>query len=296
MNPAAPVMMIIPLFLKPARKYALALAFPLWAVLAACSSKPTQDPDQASGTRLTVFPLTPALTELAFALCDSNQIPAVGKGSNYPAAALRKPVVSVLPLDLEALARLRPGLVLAEEGMHTEATLRAVRQMGLNVRVLRLQSLEDLWAACDSIGRWTDRRSVSSTIKARTQAAILPYRNRLADRRIRMAVLFYFSPIMGYGPGNWMDAKLRYLGVRNALAGRASFVTLPAEELDALPATHIALPRNEGSIPDAFLPIIARRPQVRWIRLDEDLETRPSLRLVEQLQDICAAVDEGARP
>jgi len=271
-------------------------AFLLWAVLAACSSSPENTHDGKADHPLTVFPLTPALTELAFALCDSNQIPAVGKGSNYPAAALRKPVVSVLPLDLEALARMRPDLVLAEEGMHQEATLRAVRQMGLQVRVLRLQSIHDLWAACDSIGLWTGRKSLIDSIKAKTQAAILPYRNRLQDRAIRMAVLFYFSPIMSYGPGNWMDDKLRYLGVTNALADRQPFVTLPAEELDALPATHIALPRNEGSIPDAFLPIIARRPQIRWIHLNEDLETRPSLRLVEQLQDICAAVDEAPRP
>lgn len=272
------------------------MAFPFLALLLACSSQPPQSPEQTADQPLTVFPLTPALTELAFALCDSNQIPAVGKGSNYPAAALHKPVVSVLPLDLEALARLRPTLILAEEGMHQEATLRAVRQMGLNLRVLRLQSLEDLWNACDSIGSWTDRRGISNSIKAQTQATILPYRHRLSERAIRMAVLFYFSPIMGYGPGNWMDAKLRYLGIENALAGRPSFVTLPAEELDALPATHIALPRNESSIPDAFLPIIARRPQVRWIHLNEDLETRPSLRLVEQLQDICTAVDEPPRP
>lgn len=265
-------------------------------LLAACSSSPRKALDKEANRPLTVFPLTPALTELAFALCDSSQIPAVGKGSNYPPAALRKPVVSVLPLDLEALARLRPSLVLAEEGMHQEATLRAVRQMGLNVRVVRLQSISDLWSACDSIGRWTGRQAISDSIKALTQAAILPYQNRLKDQAIRMAVLFYFSPIMGYGPGNWMDDKLRYLGIQNALADRQTFVTLPAEELDALPATHIAIPRNEGSIPKSFLPILTRRPQVRWIHLNEDLETRPSLRLVEQLQDICTAVDEPARP
>lgn len=264
--------------------------------MAACTSQPSEAPESKAQTFLTVFPLTPALTELAFALCDSNQILAVGKGSNYPAAALRKPVVSVLPLDLEALARLHPGLVLAEEGMHQEATLHAVRQMGLNVRVVRLQSIQDLWSACDSIGHWTGRKGISDSIKAQTQAAILPYQGRLRDRAIRMAVLFYFSPIMGYGPGNWMDDKLRYLGITNALADRQPFVTLPAEELDVLPATHIALPRNEGSIPGALLPIITRRPGVKWIRLNEDLETRPSLRLVEQLQDICAAVDQPARP
>ena len=61
--------------------------------------------------------LAPSLTEMLYAVADTATIIARTQADDYPAAALRKPLMNSYPLDLERLVALRPDVVFTVEGM-----------------------------------------------------------------------------------------------------------------------------------------------------------------------------------
>lgn len=275
------------------RKYAFAV---LCLSLVACSGTP-QRADKAAETQPTVFALTPALTEIAAGICQRQQLPVVCTHSDYPAWVTPLPKIPTLPLDLESLLAAKPGLVLAEAGMHSPATLATIAKLGLRVKELRLQNLEDLYTACDSIGHWTGNTARATTLADSVQRLVAQYKNRLAAADRRAVALLYFSPIMAYGATSWMGSKMQYLGLANAIGPYPSPAkTLTAEELAALPADVWLIPGAPGrALPPALGTVLALKPHTHIGYLDENLAARPSIRLGQQLEDICTAV-EGSRP
>ena len=262
--------------------------------MSGCGGRQTKLPEKQAGT-FTVFCLTPGLTEIAFAICQPAQVPVVCATADYPAVVHTLPKIPTLPLDLESMLEMKPDLVLAEQGMHDEKTLEALEKIGLKVKRVRLRSLQDMFACCDSVGRWTGNLRQARQVMLDIRKGIQPYKYRYYGRGVRLAMFFYFNPIMGYGPDNWMDAKLRYLGIENALGNRNNpFVTMTAEELTDLPATHIAVPRDQALPPNVAY-VANGRPDLQLIRLDDNLATRPSVRLAAQLKDICMALGDTLR-
>jgi ABC-type Fe3+-hydroxamate transport system substrate-binding protein len=241
---------------------------------------------------LTLFGLTPAVTEIMFDVCRPEQIQMVCKAADYPAEAKTRKSISTLPLDLETLAQEQPTFVIAEEGLHTEKNLDKVRQLGITVKVLRLETIEDLYLAVDSIGVWSGNENKAQRVVQKVKADIAPYQNKLAAQNIKMGVLFFASPLMAYGPGNWLDAKLNYLGIRNAFRTyNSSFVNLSAEELATVPMNYLSAPVLTEKTELTLLTILKNRPELKLIHLNEDLASRPSTRLAAQLADICSAVE-----
>ena len=249
-----------------------------------------------ASTRPTVFALTPALTEVAAAICHPTQMPVVCTHSDYPAWVTKLPKIPTLPLDLESLLAAKPGLVLAEEGMHSPATLANVAKLGLQVKVLRLQTFEDLYQACDSIGRWSGNAGQGKAVVDSIRQLASQYQGRLSGKRSQDVALLYFSPIMAYGSSSWMGSKMAHLGLANAIGtypGAAK--TLTAEELATLPADIWLIPGPAGrTIPVGLAPVLALKPGTRLGFLDENLAARPSVRLGQQLEDICRAVEGSA--
>jgi ABC-type hemin transport system substrate-binding protein len=239
----------------------------------------------------TVFGLTPALTEILFDICPPSEIPNVAFGSDYPPAATKLPSIHVLPLDFEALSHAKPSLIVAEAGMHASSTLESLRKQGHTVKTLRLETIDDLFAANDSRGRWTHHPSKAQMLQEQVKVSIKPYEGRLAGMHITLGVLLFNNPFMVYGRSSWMHSKLAFLGVQNAFEVKPGVVaTLLAEELMATPMNALAVPRKTPTT-DALTTILEQRPRLKRITLDENLASRPSTRLPAQLQDICTALE-----
>ncbi len=78
-----------------------------------------------------VLALAPSLTEMLYAVADKATIIARTQADDYPAAALRKPLVNSCPLDMERLVALRPDVVFTVEGMTPSDAAARLGQLGI---------------------------------------------------------------------------------------------------------------------------------------------------------------------
>jgi ABC-type Fe3+-hydroxamate transport system substrate-binding protein len=162
------------------------------------------------------------------------------------------------------------------------------------VKTLKLVTLQDLMDACDSIGLWMHHPEKSEEVKEEVQVSISPYLNKWAGSNLTMGVLSYSNPIMVYGGHSWMQTKLSLLGLKNAFERKqGSVAPISSEELFATQMDILAVSRLAE--PELLEILKQQKPDLQIVYLDDDLASRPSTRLAEQLEDICKAI-EAKRP
>jgi len=91
-----------------------------------------------------IVSLTPSITELLFAFTDTTHIVGRSFFCNYPEQAQLKPAVNNYPVDIEAIVRLNPDLVLVKKGMIPMADLEKLRKLTIPVFVQKYDRLSEI--------------------------------------------------------------------------------------------------------------------------------------------------------
>ena len=219
-------------FLKP-----LLRAWPLLLLLACRPDTPatTEKPAPAAapqqltddlGRRLTVaanprrvMALAPSATEMLYAVADTATIVARTQVCDYPAAALRKPIVSSYPLDMEKLVQLHPDVVFTVEGITSLDDAARLEKFGIPVYFQRFGSMEDLFRALNDMGRILGRpaqaRHLTDSLQAQLRAvASAPPAGK---PRPRVLAITWQDPIYVYGQNTLFTDKIRLAGGQNAV-------------------------------------------------------------------------------
>jgi ABC-type Fe3+-hydroxamate transport system substrate-binding protein len=180
-----------------------------------------------------IVSLVPSLTEDLFAVGAGSRIVGVSSYADYPPAARRLPVVGgFASVDTERIVALRADLVL---GISAQAHAAAdVRRAGVPVRLLRDDSLADVYANLRVVGDLTGTRaraeSLVSALRARTAALA---RTRPARKRPpSVFVVLGTAPIFTVGRGSYIAQLLDLAGASNAAADvRVPYARYSAEAL-----------------------------------------------------------------
>ena len=201
----------------------VALGVALGLALAACRSAAP-----AAGPGERVVSLTPSATEALAALGAADLIVGVDTYSTYPAQVKGLPKVgSFLAPDVEAIARLRPTLVVADD-IHDSA-IAALGDVGVT-RVTRLpmHTLPDVLTALRSLGDLLGRQDAATANVQEIERAIEAARAATAARGAgaapRVLAIIDREPggiggLVAAGTGSWVDELLALVGADNALAG-----------------------------------------------------------------------------
>ena len=104
-----------------------------------------------------VLALDPSLTEMLYAVADTATIIARTQADDYPAAALRKPLVNSYPLDLERLVALRPDVVFTVESITPPDAAARLGQLGIPVYYQKYRRVADVLRGINDIGRLLGR-------------------------------------------------------------------------------------------------------------------------------------------
>ncbi|MER3496164.1 MAG: hypothetical protein C4320_04795, partial [Armatimonadota bacterium] len=101
---------------------------PLLAVLIGCGQAQTLGGKDRPKRYTKIVSLSPSTTEILA----GNGIPLVGRTSacNYPESVKRVPVVGSVEPDYEALARIKPDLVVYDKALYGEAKVRKIEALG----------------------------------------------------------------------------------------------------------------------------------------------------------------------
>ena len=244
-----------------------------------------------------ILTLAPSITEAAFAVDAGSRVVGVSAYSDHPPEASKLPVVSSSAgIDLEAVARLAPDLVIAWRDSFRVESIARLEALGARVYVDASRTLADVPRLL---------RDVATLAGTQSGPAVRAYETRLEAIRkaaagrapVRVFLDISFRPLMTVGGRHFMTEALALCGAQNVFADLAEPAPLVSwEELFARrPQAILAAGPPAGEA--AFRQAWASQPGLEAVRggklayVPSSALGRPSPRVVEGIEALCVAVD-----
>jgi iron complex transport system substrate-binding protein len=195
----------------------------------------------ATSSHARIVSLAPSVTETLFAVGAGRDVVGVSEFDNYPPAVRKLPRVGTfLTPNVEAIAALRPTLIIGLANSANQREIHALVEMGYPTLMVKEDSIAEIERSITIIGNRTGHPRQANKVVAGIQNRISKVRRLMScviDRRVLMLV--GHDPLVAVGRGTFLDQLL-------ALAHGANIA-------DGLP----------GSWPRISMEyIIAKKPQV----------------------------------
>ncbi len=254
------------------------------ALLAACSAGERGRPAARATPAQRIVSLSPAITELLYALGAGDRVVGRTTWCDYPPEA--RAVASVgdgLNPNLETIVARRPDLVVVYRSTLNETAARRLEQLGIATAVLRQDRLEDLAADARILGALTGRVAAGDSIaRVIAQVAATP---PAVDLRLRVAFVVWDNPPMVIGAASYLDQLATLAGAGNVFhdlgtaSGVVSLETIAARDPDVV----VVLADSAPAPPPAFASrrewqVIRAVRERRFVVLAGSLFARPSPR------------------
>jgi iron complex transport system substrate-binding protein len=242
-----------------------------------------------------VVSLTPSITELLGLICQHDQLVGRTQHCNYPLWVSSVPILSVYPLDLEALLKLNPDLVLVKDGFISTAHLEKLQSLGVPIFVQKYTSLNDIFRNAKTIGALTGNNKRGMQLSD-SLIAIKDSLNRTIPVQSKTAVVLIGSnPIYVYGQGSFCDDILTLSGIENK-AGKelhGEFPTITPEYLlsrnpDVLLGTEGIFEEDRLFTQYTVLKSLSAYQKKRYYIINSDLFSRPGPRIFQSVGELRA--------
>ena len=248
--------------------------------------------------------LSPAITELLFAVGAGDQVVGVTTYCNYPPEATSREKIggySAKTISIEKIVSLKPDLVVAESGIHADV-IKALEPLGVTVLAVKATSLTDAYANLELLGKLTGHTDTAATVVANMKATIKSVTDKVAtipqDKRVTVFWEIWDEPLMSAGPSSFPGQIIELAGGKNIFADvNKDYPTVSAEDI---------IKRNPAVImgPDTHADkltndLITSRPgwesvdavvKGRIYLINGDTSSRPGPRLALALQDTAKAL------
>lgn len=167
-----------------------------------------------------VVSLAPNLTELVFAAGAGRSLVGVTASCDFPPPADTVTEVSALPVDFEAIAARRPGLVVATDQINAPRASETLSALDLPTYFFSFGSVDDVFAALRAMGMLLGRPAAAADSARALEQAFDEVRRRTEDveRRPRVLVLIGDETLYGFGAGSYIHTLVRAAGGRSVTA------------------------------------------------------------------------------
>ncbi len=236
--------------------------------------------------------LAPSITEILYAIGQGDLLVGVTPFCNYPPEAKLKPKVGYARANLESIVALTPDLVLAPSEFMRADLLRKLEQLKIQTFVLHANSVEDIYAHIQTLGRMLNRTADAQRVSGDLRGKVLEIKSR-TERLPKPRVLYVLNtnPLITVGPGSFIDQLIELAGGANvAAATDAPYPRLSMEAVIKGDPELIVFPVGDAEgIPEAeqqqwhrWTSLSAVR-HGRFHRVSADLLNRPGPRFIEGL-------------
>ena len=246
-----------------------------------------------------IVSLAPFLTELAYSAGAGKRLVGVSAYSDFPPEARALPQVgTAMGPEIEALAALRPDLVLAWEDSIRPGDIERIGRLGMQVFVARAKRLEDVPRLLEAVGLLAGL-DVAGTVHGH-RARMAALRAKHAKRpRVRVFVEVWHRPLTTIAGAHWINEALDLCGGDNVFRELALVAPVVSwEELYARDPEMIMGAGTEGG-ETAFRANWSQRASLSAVRagrlayVDADTLQRPTLRLAQGVASVCAALEKA---
>ncbi len=246
-----------------------------------------------------IVTLAPHATEILHAAGAGDRLVGTVDYSDYPPSAKALPRVgSYERLDLEAIAALKPDVVIAWETGNPAGQVEKLRTLGLTVYASQPNRMEDIAAQIERFGQLAGSEVLASTAAAQFRQRLETLRRANARKpTVRVFYQIWNNPLMTVGGPQIISDAIQLCGGENVfgtLPQMASTVSVEAV-LAANPEAIVATGMGEAR-PDWLsdwnkwmrMTAVARG---NLFHIDPDIMQRHTPRILDGAEQLCAALD-----
>lgn len=167
-----------------------------------------------------IVSLSPANTEILFALGLGARVVGVTEYCDYPPEALDKETVGEFyPPDIEKIVALQPDLILATD-IHRHDVIPALEERDFTVFALAPQTLDEVLQSIETLGAITGQREQASGLVGGMQSKIDQIQGLTGELENRPRVLYvtWHDPLWTVGNNTWIDDLIEIAGGVNIFA------------------------------------------------------------------------------
>ncbi len=246
-----------------------------------------------------IITLAPHATEILYAAGAGERLVGTVEFSDYPPAAKKVPRVgSYERLDLEAIAALKPDLIIAWETGNPAGQVEKLRALGLTVYASQPNRMEDVAAQLERFGQLAGTEATAS-------AAAGQFRQRLENLRrgnakkppVRVFYQIWTAPLMTVGGPQIISDAIRLCGGENVfgklgqMAPTVSVEAVLEADPEAIVATGMGDARPEWLNDwNKWTRLTAVR-RGNLFHINPDLMQRHTPRILDGAEQLCADLD-----
>jgi iron complex transport system substrate-binding protein len=169
-----------------------------------------------------IISLSPANTEILYALGLGDRVVARTDYCNYPLEVTDKPSVGGFSdPNLEKIVSFTPDLVLASN-IHEKLIIPQLEEKGIKVLALDPKTIDEVLAALDLVGRVTEEQNKSSELVKSLQKrikAVTDVTDKLTtEERLKVLYLVWHDPLYVAGSNTFHDELIKKAGGVNIVA------------------------------------------------------------------------------
>lgn len=247
-----------------------------------------------------IISLAPHLTELVFSAGAGERLVGVVEYSDFPPAALELPRVGdAFRLDLEAIAELDPDLILAWESGTPREVVDRLAQLGHRVVIIESRDLDGVAGSLREIGQLAGSVSFAESAAMAFESSLADIRSTVAGRR-PVTVFYQVSaqPLFTISRRHIIGEAIELCGGRNIFGtlNESSPSVSPETVIDAEPEVIIATRYTQDALVESPFTVWRQWSSIPAVRddnlflVDANLMTRPSVRILEGVRELCAAI------
>lgn len=248
-----------------------------------------------------IVALAPHITELLYAAGAGDRLVGTVEYSNYPDAAKRLPRVgSYSAVDLEAVAALRPDLVIAWASGNSDARLERLAALGIPVFVSEPHNLADVARSIETFGQLAGSEAAAT----RAARAFSERREALAARyAARPAVTVFYQvwdrPLMTVNGAHLISDVMALCGGRNVFSSLSQLAPTVSVESVLAANPEVIVASGMGEERPEWLDQWRRWPQLtaavrgNLYFIPPDLLQRHSPRILDGAEHLCADLEEA---
>ncbi|MGQ9730740.1 MAG: helical backbone metal receptor [Candidatus Zipacnadales bacterium] len=256
-----------------------------------------------------IVSLSPAITEMLFAIGAGSRVVGVTEFCDYPPEAQKLPTVGqYTAFSVERVLELRPDVVIGMRGTSKDS-LTALHKAGVAVLAYDPITVEDVLDTMETLGHMiqTKPAEVKMVNALRERVAAVKAQSHLLSRRPRVLCVVAFEPLYAAGPDNHIDDMIRLAGGENTAADAS--IPWPQYSLERMlekdpeiiiiPVGH----EDKGDDPQATPEFLVTADGWRdttavkhhaVVQIIDDLLTLPGPRIVDGLEIMATAIQRAA--
>ncbi|MBN2020524.1 MAG: cobalamin-binding protein [Sedimentisphaerales bacterium] len=202
------------------RLLAILVIISVFAVMLVFVNEDGRQKTEDSSPPSSIVSLSPNLTEIIFALGLGEKVVAVSSDCDWPAEAKIKPKIgSFWQPNTEAIIAVKPDLVVCETFPQQQETAQTLKRTGLNVLSLRVESLDELLAAIQSIGRTAGCAEKAGQLTADINDQLNQIRAKtFSAPKLKILWVVQIEPVRVAGVNTFINEIIELAGGQNAIA------------------------------------------------------------------------------